>query len=235
MHEEEVWGIFIQIVLGLRELHNSRILHRDLKSANVFLSREGVVKLGDMNVSKVSRGLCETQTGTPYYASPEVWKDSPYDRKSDIWSLGCVLYEMAALKPPFRAEDMDGLFKKVVKGAFPRLPGEYSPELTSLVKALLQTSPASRPSCNRILETAAVQGRLPRDSQLPEHNTALIRTIKMQPLKKLQDNLPKANYEDSKRRMASISEAEEHQFHRGSSIHGSESVRRRKVKLTVKC
>jgi NIMA (never in mitosis gene a)-related kinase len=74
-----------------------------MQSANIFLTREGVAKLGDMNVSKITRDMCETQTGTPYYASPEVWKDQPYDRKSDIWSLGCVLYEMAALKPPFHA------------------------------------------------------------------------------------------------------------------------------------
>ena len=60
-----------------------------------------------MNVSKVTEtGLCMTQTGTPYYASPEVWKDQPYDEKSDIWSLGCVLYELITLKPPFRGEDM---------------------------------------------------------------------------------------------------------------------------------
>lgn len=93
------------------------ILHRDLKSANVFLSRNGTVKLGDMNVSKIAKkGLLLTQTGTPYYASPEVWKDQPYDNKSDIWSLGCVLYEMCALKPPFRADDMEGLFNKVCQG-----------------------------------------------------------------------------------------------------------------------
>ena len=84
-----------------------KIMHRDLKCANVFLSKSGAAKLGDMNVSKIlKKGLCETQTGTPYYASPEVWGDEPYDYKSDIWSLGCVLYEIIALRPPFRAEDM---------------------------------------------------------------------------------------------------------------------------------
>ena len=64
---------------------------------------EILAKLGDMNVSKVQdmKGLNYTQTGTPYYASPEVWKDEPYDNKSDIWSLGGVIYEMCALKPPF--------------------------------------------------------------------------------------------------------------------------------------
>ena len=80
-----------------------------------------------MNVSKVAKkGLLFTQTGTPYYASPEVWKEKPYDNKSDIWSLGCVLYEMAALKPPFRAKDMEGLYKKVIKCDYPKLPNCFT-------------------------------------------------------------------------------------------------------------
>ena len=88
----------------------------------MFLNKDGSVKLGDLNVSKVAHmGLAYTQTGTPYYASPEVWQDKPYDSKSDIWSLGCVVYEMATLKPPFRAEDMDGLYKKVIKGSFQKI------------------------------------------------------------------------------------------------------------------
>jgi NIMA (never in mitosis gene a)-related kinase len=86
--------------MGLKSLHELNILHRDLKvfilliqSANVFLSKDKTAKLGDMNVSKIAKnGLLYTQTGTPYYASPEVWKDKPYDSKSDIWSLGCVIY-----------------------------------------------------------------------------------------------------------------------------------------------
>jgi len=78
-------------------------MHRDLKCANVFMSNNGV-KLGDLNVSKVAKqGLVYTQTGTPYYASPEVWSGKPYDFKSDIWSLGCVIYEVATLNPPFKA------------------------------------------------------------------------------------------------------------------------------------
>jgi NIMA (never in mitosis gene a)-related kinase 1/4/5 len=102
-------------------------MHRDLKSANVFLWKDGNISLGDMNVSKVAKkGLLYTQTGTPYYASPEVWKDQPYEYKSDIWSLGCVLYEMTTLKPPFRAEDMEGLYKKVIRGYYPRIPPHYS-------------------------------------------------------------------------------------------------------------
>ena len=78
-------------------------MHRDIKSANIFMNKDWTCKLGDMNVSKLadSNGLNYTQTGTPYYASPEVWRDEPYDFKSDIWSLGCVIYEMITLKPPF--------------------------------------------------------------------------------------------------------------------------------------
>jgi NIMA (never in mitosis gene a)-related kinase len=88
----------------LKALHDLKIVHRDIKCANIFLTKDGKVKLGDLNVSKVAKkGLLKTQTGTPYYASPEVWKDKPYDFKSDIWSLGCVLYEMITLSPPFTA------------------------------------------------------------------------------------------------------------------------------------
>lgn len=130
-------------------------MHRDLKvhlslikSANVFLSKNGTVKLGDLNVSKIlKKGLCETQTGTPYYASPEVWCDEPYDYKSDIWSLGCVLYEVVTLRPPFRAEDMEGLYKKVMKGVYPKISSKYSTDLANIIKQLLQINPNLRPTC----------------------------------------------------------------------------------------
>ena len=83
-------------------LHDLKIIHRDIKCANIFLTKEGVVKLGDLNVSKVAKnGILKTQTGTPYYACPEVWNDKPYDYRSDIWSLGCVLYEMITLQPDY--------------------------------------------------------------------------------------------------------------------------------------
>lgn len=136
--EDEVWSIFIQIVKGLKALHDAQIFHRDLKSANVFLNKDGTAKLGDMNVSKVAKkGLLYTQTGTPYYASPEVWRDQPYDSKSDIWSLGCVLYESVTLRPPFRADDMAGLYKKVLKGVYPKIPTHFSVDLANSVKELV--------------------------------------------------------------------------------------------------
>ena len=98
----------------------------------------GEAKLGDLNVSKVvEKGLAYTQTGTPYYASPEVWRDEPYGPKSDIWSLGCVVYEMVSLKPPFRAEDMQGLYKKVIKGSVPNIPKRFSPDLYGVIRTMV--------------------------------------------------------------------------------------------------
>lgn len=138
-----------------------KILHRDMKSANIFLYKDGTAKLGDLNVSKVAKkGLLYTQTGTPYYASPEVWKDQPYDLKSDIWSLGCVLYEMCALVPPFRADDMNGLFKRVLKGSYPPIPSHYSMDMRQLIKTLLQVQPQTRPDTSQILDMPIVQKRI---------------------------------------------------------------------------
>ncbi len=142
LKEEEIWSIFYQMVAGLHALHKKKIVHRDIKCANVFLKKEGIVKLGDLNVSKVSKaGVMNTQTGTPYYASPEVWQDKPYDKSSDIWSLGAVLYEMVALNPPFQARDMKGLFNKVIKGQYPKIPATYSSDLSSMIATLLKVSP----------------------------------------------------------------------------------------------
>jgi NIMA (never in mitosis gene a)-related kinase len=150
--EESLWKCITQLALGLKALHSNNILHRDLKCANVFVSKEGIYKLGDMNVSKVSKhGLVTTQTGTPYYASPEVWQDKPYGAKSDIWSLGCVIYEMATFKPPFRAQDMKGLYKKVVAGKYDSIGSKYSSALQNMIGRLLQVDPSKRPTAEEIL------------------------------------------------------------------------------------
>ena len=136
--EQQIWNLFIQMVRGTKALHDLKICHRDIKCANLFLTKDGQVKLGDLNVSKVAKkGLMHTQTGTPYYCSPEVWKDKPYDNKSDIWSLGCVLYEMAALNPPFRAANMNGLYNKVLKGVYDPIPSFYSDDLKLIIRSCL--------------------------------------------------------------------------------------------------
>jgi len=147
LKEDEIWDIFYQMVLGLDALHSQKIVHRDIKCANVFLNKEGFVKLGDLNVSKIAKAnIMTTQTGTPYYASPEVWQNKPYDKRSDVWSLGCVLYELTALNPPFTAKDMQGLYNRVLKGVYPRIPSHFSSDLAAMIKALLQVDPKTRPN-----------------------------------------------------------------------------------------
>ena len=198
--ETDIWRIFIQLVKGLKALHDLKILHRDLKSANVFLLSDGTAKLGDLNVSKVARrGLGYTQTGTPYYASPEVWKDQPYDNKSDIWSLGCVLYEMITLRPPFRAQNMEGLYNKVIKGQFSRIPDRFSNELFEIVKLLIQINTDSRPSCDEILRNPIIQKRIEYfksfTGEQENEDKALLQTIRIpKNLLFLSDKLPKPNY-----------------------------------------
>lgn len=138
------------MLAGLESLHSLQVMHRDIKCANILIGASGSLKLADFNVSKVVKqkeGMLHTQTGTPYYASPEVWKDRPYDFKSDIWSLGCVLYEMAALRPPFKAHDMGGLYKKVVSGCYPPLSSRYSHEFKEIINMMLQPNPSLRPTC----------------------------------------------------------------------------------------
>ncbi len=149
MEEVDIWNIAIQMVKGIKALHDKAILHRDLKSANIFTYSDGSVRIGDLNVSKIMKEqLSYTQTGTPYYACPEVWRDKPYDFKSDIWSLGVIIYEITHLIVPFKAETIDDLYKKVCRGVFQPIESKYSSELSKLISAMLSVDPSKRPSCN---------------------------------------------------------------------------------------
>jgi NIMA (never in mitosis gene a)-related kinase 1/4/5 len=138
------------------------VMHRDLKSSNIMLNTDGTCFLADFNVSKVlKQNFLSTQTGTPYYASPEVWKEKPYDKKSDIWSLGCVFYEAVTLLPPFRAKDMQSLMKKVTTGDYEDIPKNlYSHELTRVIASMLKVNPKERPSCDMILKTTEVVNKI---------------------------------------------------------------------------
>ena len=177
--ENDAWKIFIQITKGLHDLHSYNILHRDLKSANVFLFRDGTAKLGDLNVSKIAaRGLGCTQTGTPYYASPEVWKDNPYNLKSDIWSLGCLCYEILMLKTPFRAQTMEGLYRKVMKGKYPEINKQYSNKFDFIISNMLQLKPEDRPTTGDILKLPEVVEKIEELNIYNIHNTIMNNMIK---------------------------------------------------------
>ena len=179
--------------------------------------KNGHAKLGDLNVSKVAkRGLGYTQTGTPYYASPEIWKDLPYDNKSDIWSLGCVLYEMITLHPPFKAKNMDELYKKVLSGDIEKLPSKFSNDLYEVVLLLMKVNSNKRPNCGDILNNIHVKKRIEffnnmnnndNDGNLvnvdEKEEQSLLKTIRIpKNLLFLGNQLPKPNYNKSKNKIS---------------------------------
>ena len=144
---------FFQLLQALKTLHEHRIIHRDLKCANVFLSGDKQTAiLGDMNVSKILKDMfAETQTGTPYFASPEVWRCERYDSKTDIWSLGCVVFKMCNFIQPFQAPDIDQLFLEVQQRKIQEFDMRYSLELRAIVKECLCIDPKERPSAKELL------------------------------------------------------------------------------------
>lgn len=152
--ETQILDWFTQISLSIKHIHDKKILHRDLKSQNIFLTANGMVKLGDFGIAKCLETTLQkamTIVGTPYYLSPEIVQNKPYSFKSDIWSLGVLLYEMTALKMPFDASSLPMLSLKIIKGNYNPLPYTFSKDIRNLVSNLLLVDPNKRPSINEIL------------------------------------------------------------------------------------
>lgn len=154
---------FLQICMALKYLHDNHILHRDLKTANVFLTSKNVVKLGDFGISTIlqnTMACAKTVCGTPYYFSPELCQSKPYNNKSDVWALGVVFYETLTLRRPFNAKTLKDLLKKILIGQYDPIPSTVPVEMRSLCASLLQVNYMQRPSINRILESSYVQSTL---------------------------------------------------------------------------
>ncbi|KAG1683871.1 Serine/threonine-protein kinase Nek4 [Nymphon striatum] len=151
---------FIQISMALQYIHERNILHRDLKTQNIFLTKSKIIKLGDFGIARVLDSTCQMATtliGTPYYMSPEIFTNKPYNHKSDVWALGCCLYEMTSLRHPFNAKDMNSLMYKILKKKPPPMPRNYHSDLLALMKSMLSYEPDQRPSVQAILNNSFIR------------------------------------------------------------------------------
>ncbi|KJR82785.1 serine/threonine protein kinase KIN3 [Sporothrix schenckii 1099-18] len=183
--ESFVWSIFAQLVTALYRCHYGvdppdvgknvlglgvaakpkvptggvTILHRDLKPENVFLGEDNSVKLGDFGLAKMiqSHDFASTYVGTPFYMSPEICAAEKYTLKSDIWSLGCIIYELCAREPPFNAKSHYQLVQKIKEGKLAPLPVVYSPELCAVVRDCLKVNPDRRPDTAQLLNLPVVR------------------------------------------------------------------------------
>eukprot|EP00397_Hematodinium_sp_SG-2012_P024073 GEMP01025059.1.p1 GENE.GEMP01025059.1~~GEMP01025059.1.p1 ORF type:complete len:556 (+),score=157.28 GEMP01025059.1:11-1678(+) len=161
--EEEVKDGFIQLAFALRYVHENHILHRDLKSQNIFLHKEGQLKLGDFGIAKIltaTKDYAKTMVGTPYYLSPEIIEEQPYNFRSDIWSLGVVLYEMLTLRHPFDANSLHFLAVKILNGKYPP-PQGYSLGMEDLIRSMLRRDPQERPTAIDIVRNALFEQTIP--------------------------------------------------------------------------
>ncbi|XP_038069703.1 serine/threonine-protein kinase Nek11-like isoform X2 [Patiria miniata] len=143
---------FVQLVLAVQHMHSRRVLHRDLKTRNIFL-KNNMIKIGDFGISRVLMGttdMASTFTGTPYYMSPEVLKHEGYNSKSDIWSIACILYELCSLQHAFEGQSLMGVMYKIVEGKTPEIPKKYDSNIQELLNVMLNRDPAKRPSATEV-------------------------------------------------------------------------------------
>ena len=154
--EKRIWQFAYDLSKSIDYLHKNNIIHRDIKTMNVFLDGNGRVKLGDLGVARILKDAHQLQfsrVGTPMYISPEMVKHEAYNIKIDVWAVGCVLYQLAALRAPFYGENLISLGYNICHSQPKRLPEEYSGKLRRFIVKLLQKDPGQRPTFGHVLKT----------------------------------------------------------------------------------
>ncbi|XP_073325294.1 serine/threonine-protein kinase Nek4 isoform X2 [Pagrus major] len=173
--ERQVVEWFVQIAMALQYLHERNILHRDLKTQNIFLTKTNIIKVGDLGIARVlenQNDMASTLIGTPYYMSPELFSNKPYNHKSDVWALGCCVYEMSTLKHAFNAKDMNSLVYRIVEGKLPQMPSRYDPQLGELIKSMLCKRPEDRPDVKLILRQPYIKRQIAMFLEATKEKTA---------------------------------------------------------------
>ncbi|XP_061432081.1 serine/threonine-protein kinase Nek11-like [Lethenteron reissneri] len=153
----------LQLLFGVHYMHSSCIIHRDLKTKNIFLSRNDVIKIGDFGVSRLLQApadMASTFTGTPLYMSPEVLQLHAYGAKADVWAVGCVLYEMCALRPAFAASTWVQILRRILEEPAPALPPGFPPALNTILQRMLSKETSVRPSAEELLHEPFIQQRI---------------------------------------------------------------------------
>ena len=164
--EDMLWKIFTQILKAVHAIHTHKqgiILHRDIKPSNIFLDKNNNIKLGDFGLSRIlppELNFAYSHVGTPYYMSPEQIEETKYNEKSDIWSLGCLLYEMAAFRPPFQAKNQIMLGMKIKSGKIERINKRYSNELWKCICSMMNINYEKRPSTFDLMKIKDVEIRI---------------------------------------------------------------------------
>nr|XP_061824738.1 serine/threonine-protein kinase Nek9-like isoform X2 [Nerophis lumbriciformis] len=158
--EVVIWYLY-QVASAVAYIHKAGVLHRDIKTLNIFLTKTDLIKLGDYGLAKKlcsEFSMAETCVGTPYYMSPELCQGAKYNFKSDIWAMGCVIYEVLTLKRTFDATNPLNLCVKIVQGNWTKdvNPAVYSSELIKLVYECLDQDPTKRPTADQILDQPVI-------------------------------------------------------------------------------
>ncbi|KAL4510507.1 hypothetical protein ABPG72_004661 [Tetrahymena utriculariae] len=250
---------FYELALSIKYIHEKKILHRDIKTSNIFITKDGTIKIGDFGISKVlenTTSVANTVVGTPYYMSPEVCESKPYTYKSDIWALGCVLYELCALEHAFESNNLLGLIFKIVQQNISDIPSFYSKELNDLIHKLLNKNEQERPVINDILNDISTQklfkqylevrvdpSQVKQDQQVSHSKKSSNTNHHHQGLSNITDgkdkaNLPKNNMQDGTTSMQTVDsqiyQINNQQFQNGQNQHHHEHKEEPEYKIKAK-